>query len=250
MRTVVNVKSGGKTPLSGLLHSAILLLMLIGLGRYVALIPNAVLAGILITVGISIIDTKGLRDLFHIPRADAAVLIVVLLLTIFVDLLQAVAIGMVISSVLFMKRAGDLVELSTDVTPVSVKDHELPWEDEKDVNADVFKKIHIMRLDGPLFFGIVSRFREQLSEVPDGVELVIIRMKKVAFMDQSGLYALEDAVRDLKERNIQVAFTMIQQQPMYMMKKISLIPDLVSEKLVFESFSDCAEHVDSLFAAE
>ncbi len=248
MRTVVNVKSGGRGALSGMLHSAILLLMLLGLGPYVALIPNAVLAGILITVGISIIDMKGIRDILAIPKADAAVLIAVLLLTVFVDLLQAVGIGMVIASVLFMKRAGDLVEKSTEVTPVSVKDHETPWDDEKDVNPEVFQKVHIMRLDGPLFFGVVSKFRETLSEVPDGVELVIIRMKKVAFMDMSGIYALEEAIRDLKGRKISVALTMVQTQPMYLMRKVSLVPDLVPEESVFPTFTECADHLAKAYS--
>ncbi|HPQ40293.1 MAG TPA: SulP family inorganic anion transporter, partial [bacterium] len=89
-----------------MVHGILLLLILLGLGRYVAWIPFPVLAGILITVGISIIDRKGLTDLFLIPRSDAVTLVVVLLLTVFLDLLQAVGAGMIIASVLFMKRAG------------------------------------------------------------------------------------------------------------------------------------------------
>ena len=110
MRTVVNVKSGGRTQISGMVHSLLLLAVLLGLGSLVRYVPLAVLAGILITVGWGIIDFKGFKDLLRIPRADAVVLIIVFLLTVFVDLLTAVGIGMVIACVLFMKRASDLVE--------------------------------------------------------------------------------------------------------------------------------------------
>ena len=124
MRTVVNVKSGGRTKLSGMIHSLFLLAILLGLGRFVKFVPLSVLSGILITVGIGIIDFKGLKDLFKIPRADAVVLVSVLLLTVFVDLLIAVGIGMVIASVLFMKRAGDLVESGYHSAEISTFDKE------------------------------------------------------------------------------------------------------------------------------
>lgn len=250
MRTLVNVKSGGREKLSGLVHSLVLLLMLLGLGTYVKLIPNAVLAGILITVGIGIIDKRGLRDILKIPKADAVVLMLVLLLTVFVDLLQAVAIGMVIASVLFMKRAGDLVEESVDINPVSAGDRELPWDDEKDIHPDIYKKVHILRLDGPLFFGVVNRFRDQFSMVPPDVEVMIIRMRKVAFIDQSGLYAIEDAVRTLKSNNVKVLFTMIQEQPLYMMKRVRMIPALIEEEFVFDSFSACAEFLQKKYDSQ
>ena len=110
MRTVVNVKSGGRTQISGMVHALLLLAILLGLGGLVKYVPLSVLAGILITVGWGIIDFKGFKDLLRIPRADAVVLVVVFLVTVFVDLLTAVGIGMVIACVLFMKRASDLVE--------------------------------------------------------------------------------------------------------------------------------------------
>ena len=97
MRTVVNVKSGGRTQLSGMVHALLLLAILLGLGSLVKYVPLAVLAGILITVGWGIIDFRGFRDLTHIPKADAFVLIVVFLMTVFVDLLTDVGIGMVIA---------------------------------------------------------------------------------------------------------------------------------------------------------
>jgi len=126
MRTLVNIKSGGKTGLSGVIHGLFLLLTLVGLGSLVRHIPLPVLSGILITVGIGIIDKKGLKDLLKIPRADAVVMVAVLLLTVFVDLLQAVGIGMIIASVLFMKRIGDLAENKASLHPMNHIDRENP----------------------------------------------------------------------------------------------------------------------------
>jgi len=115
MRTVINVKSGGKTKLSGIIHSLLLILIVLGLGKYVAYIPLSALAGILITVGLSIIDTKGLKNLLNISKSDAFILIIVLILTVFIDLLQAVGIGMVLASIIFMRKASDMVENTTSL---------------------------------------------------------------------------------------------------------------------------------------
>ena len=142
MRTVVNVKSGGRTQLSGMIHAALLLAILLGLGSLVKYVPLSVLAGILITVGWGIIDFRGFKDLRRIPKSDAFVMIVVFLMTVFVDLLTAVGIGMVIACVLFMKRAGDLVEDGYSSKELSTFDKESPWEDEKDMPKDIHHHIY------------------------------------------------------------------------------------------------------------
>lgn len=247
MRTVVNVKSGGRTRLSGIIHSLFLLVVLLGLGRYVKFVPLSVLSGILISVGISIIDFKGLKDLFKIPRADAIVLVVVLLLTVFIDLLIAVAIGMVIASVLFMKRASDLVEKSYESGALTTFDKESPWVDEKDIPEKINNQIYIQRLNGPIFFGSITRFQEIMSDIPKDVKIVIIRMKLVSFMDQSGLYAMETAIKDLQANGITVLMTIIQPQPMYMLRQISIIPNVVPEDKIFKTFEDCTVYLKSIF---
>ncbi len=243
MRTVVNVNSGGRTRVSGMVHSLFLLAILLGLGRFVKFVPLSVLSGILITVGIGIIDFKGLKDLFKIPRADAVVLLTVLLLTVFVDLLIAVGIGMIIASVLFMKRASDLVESGYHSGEITKFDKELPWEDEKTLSEEVRKKIYVQRLNGPIFFGSITRFQEIMQDIPDHTAIVIIRMKLVSFMDQSGLYAMESAIKDLQSKNITVLITIIQPQPLYMLKSIHIIPNLIPEKHTFKTFEDCAKYL-------
>lgn len=239
MRTVVNIKSGGRNRLSGIVHGIFLLAVLLGLGKLVKFVPLSVLAGILITVGIGIIDVKGFKDLLKIPRADAVVLLTVLFLTVFVDLLIAVGIGMIIACVLFMKRASDLVEGGYHSDQMTAFDKEIPWEDEKVLTDEVRSKIYIQRLNGPIFFGSITRFQEVMHDIPDDAKIVIIRMRLVSFMDQSGLYAMETAIKDLQAKGVTVLMTIIQPQPMYMLTKMKVIPNLVPEELTFKTFEDC-----------
>lgn len=247
MRTVVNIKSGGRTRLSGILHAIILLAILLGLGSFVSYIPLSVLAGVLITVGIGIVDKKGLTDLPHIPRTDAIIFIIVLILTVFVDLLQAVGIGMVIASVLFMKRASDLVESGHHIAPIKKEDREIPWEDEKDLTEQNLQQVYVVRLDGPIFFGAVSNFMQTFNNIPEHVKVVVIRMRKVPFIDQSGLYSIETVINDLQAKGIVVLLTIIQPQPMYMLRKVDLIPGLVPEEHVFETFEQAAHWLKEYF---
>jgi SulP family sulfate permease len=241
MRTVVNVKSGGRTQLSGMMHALLLLAIMLGLGSVVKYVPLSVLAGILLTVGWGIIDFKGFKDIVKIPRADAVVLIAVFLITVFVDLLTAVGIGMVIACVLFMKRASDLVEGGYSSQEMSNFDKESPWDDEHGMPDTVAHKIYIQRLNGPIFFGTINKFKEVMQTVPADAKIVIIRMRLVSFMDQSGLYAMEEAIKDIQARGAQVLMTIIQPQPMYMLKTLNVIPDLVPEEHTFKTFEDCTE---------
>lgn len=261
MRTVVNVKSGGRTQISGMVHAILLLAILLGLGFVVKYVPLSVLAGILITVGWGIIDFKGFKDLFRIPRADAVVLIVVFLVTVFVDLLTAVGIGMVIACVLFMKRASDLVEggyTSESYDQDQSRHKGLPapalanfdksqaWSDEGGLTDEMRQHVYVQRLNGPIFFGSITRFQEVMHDVPDHAKVVIIRMKLVSFMDQSGLYAMETAIKDLQDRGITVLMTIIQPQPMYMLTSMKLIPAILPEDHTFKTFEDCIDYLKPL----
>ncbi len=260
MRTVVNVKSGGRTQISGMVHALLLLAVLLGLGSLVKYVPLSVLAGILITVGWGIIDFKGFKDLLRIPKADAVVLVVVFLITVFVDLLTAVGIGMVIACVLFMKRASDLVEggySSSAMTSADIRkglpdpglpnfDKSVPWHDEGGITDEMRQHIFVQRLNGPIFFGTINKFKEVMEDVPNDAKVVIIRMKLVSFMDQSGLYAMETAIKDLQARGIMVLMTIIQPQPMYMLRTLNVIPSVVPEEHTFKTFEECTEFLSKL----
>ena len=244
MRTVVNVKSGGRTQISGMVHALFLLAILLGLGSLVKYVPLSVLAGILITVGWGIIDFRGFKDLTHVPKADAFVLVVVFLMTVFVDLLTAVGIGMVIACFLFMMRAGEIIENQYGGRTLAAEfDKNEPWEDEKDLPEDVIKQVYIQRLNGPIFFGSITGFNQVMHDIPKDAKIVIIRMKRVSFMDQSGAYAMETAIKDMQAKGIEVFMTIIQPQPDAIMHKTHIIPTLVPRKHTFKTFHECILYI-------
>lgn len=239
MRTMVNIGAGGRGRLSGITHSLLLLTILLGLGTYAAQIPMAVLAGILISVGISIIDYRSLKHIIHIPKGDVVIMAAVFLLTVFVDLIQAVALGMVLASLFFMKKMSVIMESNTRMAPLKEFHPETAWdEDEIAIVKEWGESVYIKHIEGPLFFGFVSQFRDMVEAVPS-VEYVIIRMKYVPYIDQSGLYGFEEAMMYLNSRNIAALLVGVQSQPMDMFKGIDLIPNLISDKQVFKNLRDC-----------
>jgi len=243
MRTVVNVKSGGRTQISGMVHALFLLAILLGLGSLVKYVPLSVLAGILVTVGLGIIDFQGFRDLVRIPKSDAFVLLVVFFTTVFVDLLTAVGIGMVIACVLFMKRASELVEATYTSDELDNIDTVQPWDGEDAIPEELHHHIYIQRIDGPLFFGSVSGFQRVMQQIPQGTNLCIIRMRRVNFLDHSGVRAMESAIQDLKVQGTEVFLTHVRPQPMKLLKKSNIIPNLVSENHIFPVFQDSIEYL-------
>lgn len=235
--TVVNINAGGTTRLSGVVHGLFLLAVLLGLGRFAGYIPLSVLAGLLIPVGLAIIDYKGLRHLGRIPRADAAVLLIVMGMTVFGNLIHAVAIGVVLASILFMKKMSDLTEANSHVGELT----DQPWADEEKVLGAHPGQVYIKHMYGPLFFGSASRFQEMASTVDENAALLVIRMEEVPYVDQSGLYALEQVALDLRRKGAEVALTGVQEQPLAMLRDLRIVPDLISEDMLFadmESLSD------------
>ena len=229
MRTVVNIDAGGRTRLSGVVHGVGLLIVLLGASEYAALIPLPVLAGILITVGLGIIDYKGLKHIKDVPRSEAVIMLIVLGLTVFVDLLQAVAVGMVMASILFMKKMGDVAEEKAQSMPMDSSSGGL-LED-----ADSDCQVYVQTFDGPIFFGFTSYFSGIIADLPN-VKMVVLRMENVPYIDQSGMYAIEDAVLELEKRGIEVFLTGIQKQPEDMLRRIKLIPEVVEEESIFKDF--------------
>lgn len=238
IRTVVNIDSGGKTKLSGMVAGLLLLVILLLLGPLASKIPAAVLAGILITVGIGVMDYKGLKHIPNSPRSEVVVMFIVLFLTVFVGLIEAVTVGMILASLLFMKKISDVVDHRTSTAPLKDFSQEIPWKDEGDLIERLGDKIYIKHLDGPLFFGFASRFQEMIKALPK-IRVVIIRMEKVPYVDQSGLYAMENAVFELQAQDIKVIFTGLDGQPRDMFEAYNLIPRLIEEKYCFDKFSDC-----------
>ena len=244
MRTVVNVKAGGRTRLSGVVHGVLLLTLLLGAGPLAEQIPLTVLAGILITVGIGIIDYKGFRQLTHIPRSDAFILITVLALTVFWNLLFAVAIGLVAVGVTFMKKAGDLGEQESETALLGAVVEGEDWADEMDLPDELRERAYIKRLYGPLFFGFAFGFKDLVAAMPD-VDHVIIRMKRVPYIDQSGVYALEEALVDLRDKGITVALTGLNDVSRDRLTRMGIIPTLLPESHIFDRFAECVAWLKS-----
>ena len=236
--TVVNINAGGTTRLSGTLHGLFLLTVLLGLGQLAAHIPLCVLAGLLIPIGFKIIDFKGLKHLNKVPRADAIVLIIVLLITTFGSLIQAVGIGVALACLLFMKKAGDISEKGLEVGRIADLDGSKPWQDEKEFYEKYKDRVIIKHLYGPLFFGFTSYFKDQITSLPDTIKAVILRMDRVPYIDQSGLYTLEDIIFDLERQNIEVIIVGLKDQPKDMLTAVDIIPDLVPNEEIFDNIEE------------
>ena len=237
IRTVVNINAGGKTRLSGMIAGVLLLVILLALGPVASQIPAAVLAGILITVGIGVMDYKGLKAIPKMPRTEIIIMIVVLVLSSVWNLVYAVGIGLVIASLMFMKKIGEVTE---DRSSIESFDRSKAWPDEINFPEDLKEKVFIKHIRGPLFFGSTSYFQQLVKQIPDTASTIIIRMGRMQYIDQSGLYAMEDVLVDLVKEGKKVLLVKIIEQPRYMMENIDIIPDLIPEDQIFDNFKDCS----------
>ena len=246
IRTVVNIKSGGTTRLSGMIAAVLLLVILLALGPVASQIPAAVLAGILITVGIGVMDYKGLKAIPKMQKAEVTIMIVVLLLSVFWNLVYAVGIGLVLASIIFMKKIGDLTADQSKVVPLKNADElTLAWSDEVNFPERLKEEVFIKRLEGPLFFGYTSDFQQLANQIPDTATHVIIRMGKTPYIDQSGLYAMEEVLMNITKKGVTPIFEDLQAQPRVMMEKIDIIPDLVPKELIFNDFKEAVKYARS-----
>ena len=249
IRTVVNINAGGKTKLSGMIAGIMLLVIMLGLGPVASKIPAGVLAGILITVGIGVMDYKGLKAIPYLPKdikigpikvsSEVLIMIVVLLLSTFWNLVYAVGIGLVIASLMFMKKIGDLTAERSDVKSLK----EESWADEFDFPNNLKEEVFIKHIKGPLFFGSTSEFQALSQQIPSSAKTVIMRLGRMQYMDQSGLYAMEDMLQDLKKKDVEVLFVNLLKQPRYMMERIDIIPDFIPKEHIFKNFEMCVQWI-------
>jgi SulP family sulfate permease len=233
IRTIVNIEAGGKTRLSGVVHGLFLLAVLLGLSKLVQYIPNAVLAGILVGAGLGCIDFRGLSHLGKVPRSDAAVLLIVLGLTVFSGLIVAVAVGLVIASFIFMKKVADISERQTAISPLADE----PWADEIGIPAEYRDRLLVKHVEGPLFFGFARGFLNIAARAAGG-RLLVLRMDRVSLMDQSGAYALQDALVDLKSSGMRIVLVGLPVAQRDILEAIHVIPDLVSTEDLFANFAE------------
>jgi len=198
MRTVVNVKAGGRTPISGALHALILLTIVLGAGSLASDIPKAVLAGILIKVGVDIVDWDYLKRLKHAPRAGIAIMLTVLVITVSIDLLLAVGIGMVMASFLFMKRITDLqiASMKTITIPGDNTAYERALsEQETEIMKQADGQIMLFHMSGPMSFSSAKSLVRNHSMVTD-YQVMVLDLSDVPCIDFTTSRALEDIITD------------------------------------------------------
>ena len=197
MQTVVNIKAGGSTRISGMIHAALLLAILLGLGVYAALIPLSVLAGILIKVGIDILDYRLLKIIRKIPRQDLIVMLTVFLITVFVDLIVAVGVGVTLASLLLTYRLTRMSRI--DVQEVSQQDWQADLE--RSIEDETKHGIRVITVSGPFFFGTTSQMQEHISTLI-GTKVVVINCLNIPFIDLSGYFALGEMINTLNGEHI------------------------------------------------
>jgi sulfate permease, SulP family len=202
MRTVVNVKAGGKTPISGALHALVLLAIVLGAGGLASHIPNAVLAGILIKVGTDIIDWDYLKRLRTAPPTGIVIMVVVLGITVFIDLIIAVAVGMAMAGMVFMKRMVDL-QLES-INTVRDVDEAAPFSDEeKAIFKQAQGRILLFHIGGPMSFGAAKGMVRQMAQF-DQYDVLVVDLSDMPQIDFTATRALEDIIVDAQDRGRRV----------------------------------------------
>jgi SulP family sulfate permease len=217
-RTAVNVRSGGKTKLSGIIHGVALAVIIMSLAPLAAKIPLAALAGILMVVSLRMIEWEAIGLLMRSTYADLSVMLLTWGVTICFDLVLAVEIGLIAAGALFIKRMSDLnLARIPDIEAFPAG-----------VPLELGKEIAVYRVDGPVFFGAAERFATFLRDEPV-VKHLILRMRFVPIMDTTGLVALEDIYRDLKRHNCHLILTGLQPEVEQLLDRTGLLDEIGRE---------------------
>jgi len=246
MRTVVNVKAGGRTPISGVLHSIVLLIIVLGAGSFASDIPKAVLAGILIKVGTDIIDWDYLKKIKHAPKAGVFIMFTVLIITVTIDLLLAFAVGMVIASFLFMQR---ITEMQIKcMRPVTRPHNEVPLTDaENKILDQAENKILLFHLSGPMSFTSAKALIRSHSGVTD-YKVMVLDLTDVPVIDFSITRALEDIVSNTLETGKDIILVGACEEVHSMLRQQEVLKHF-NESNIFSQRSKALEYAKSLIEA-
>jgi SulP family sulfate permease len=234
-RTATNVKNGGRTPISGIVHALTLLLIMLFLGKWAKLIPMSCLAGILIVVAYNMSEWRSFKAILKGSFFDIIVLISTFLLTVLVDLTVAIQVGVVLSAILFMKRMSDLSEkrINNIVDTDIIEDY-----------SDLPREISIYEISGPLFFASARRYSEVLEEVGIKSKVLIIRMRHVSFVDQTGIHNLKDTLKLLRNKGIVVILSGVNKDVLADFAKNG-ISDILMKLHICDSFEKSLELAQS-----
>ncbi|HUF25974.1 MAG TPA: SulP family inorganic anion transporter [Gemmatimonadaceae bacterium] len=230
-RTATNVKSGGRTPVAGIVHALTLLVITVAFGRWAALIPMATLAGILLLVAYRMSEWRVFRGELRAPRSDVVVLLTTFVLTVLVDLVVAIEVGMVLAAFLFMRRMAEVTNVR-----FATREFGDVEEDMTDPNAvrrrAVPAGVEVYEIDGPFFFGAAEKFRETLWNVARKPKVLIIRMRNVPAIDSTGLRAFTELVHRSRRDGTRVILSDVHAQPMMAMARSELLDEIGEENLL------------------
>ncbi len=205
-RTATNIKSGGKTPVSAIIHCVFLLLVLLFVGKWAAMIPMATLAAVLIVVAYNMSEWREFRQLLKSPRGDVAVLLVTFFLTVFVELTVAIQVGILLAAFLFLQRMS--TETSASLITENLKDDEEFRG--RDMSAiEIPKGVEVFEIYGSLFFGAVRQFKESIRVVASKPKVLILRMRQVPSIDASGIHMLQELASDARESGQLLIFSAV-----------------------------------------
>ena len=194
-RTMTNINNGGRTPVAGVIHAIVLLLILLFLSPLTKHIPMACLAGVLVVVSYNMSEWRSVRSLMHNPKSDVVVLLVTMILTVVFDLTIAIEVGLVLAIILFMRRVMESTSINV------VRDQlEVHHDGERhDQEISIPKGVEVYEIEGPFFFGIANKFDEAMRRVGGSSKIRIVRMRKVSFIDSTGIHNLEIFIRSTQK---------------------------------------------------
>ena len=201
-RTMTNINNGGRSPIAGIVHAVVLLLILLFLMPLAQYIPMACLAGVLVIVSYNMSGWRGFKGLLKNPKSDVTVLLITFFLTVIFDLTVAIEVGLVIACVLFMKRVMETTEISVitdEIDPNKESDLEVHEE-----HLIIPQGVEVYEINGPYFFGIATKFEEIMARLGDRPQIRIIRMRKVPFIDSTGIHNLTTLCKMSQKENINI----------------------------------------------
>lgn len=204
-RTMTNINNGGRTPVAGIVHAVVLLLILLFLMPLARYIPMACLAGVLVVVAYNMSGWRTFQALLRNPKSDVSVLLITFFLTVVFDLTVAIEVGLLIACVLFMRRVMETTEISViknEIDPNKESDLEVHEE-----HLQVPRGVEVYEINGPYFFGIATKFEEVMSELGDRPKVRIVRMRKVPFIDSTGIHNLTNLCRMSQRENIRIVLS-------------------------------------------
>jgi SulP family sulfate permease len=228
-RTMTNVNNGGRTPVAGIVHAVILLLILLFLGGLTKHIPMACLAGVLVVVSYNMSDWRTFKSLLKSPKSDVAVLLTTFGLTVIFDLTIAIEVGLLLAVLLFLRRISETTSISIFKNEIDEAEYiEGSTDNEKLTIPD---GVEVYEIEGPYFFGVANKFEETMKQVGDQPQIRIIRMRKVPFIDSTGVHNLESLIKLSKKDKIQILLSGVNEQVHAVLSKTGIEDQLGLENV-------------------